>query len=279
MNEYYVYCYLDPTRPGKFQYDGLNICFLYEPFYIGKGKGNRITERLGNYELNSPRRVKHNPIKNNKIKNILSTGINPYYFKLYENMSEIDSNKTESDIIENIGKIVSKDGPLANMSEGGHGGNNMKYLDPDRKGEIYKRLSDLFKGRPYKGPDRGFKISQYTLDGLFIRQWSSISKASRELGIHKYTIIQNVKGEYLSAGGFIFKKGKSPKVEPKEFITKQIIQLDMVDNTIKQWGSLTEASESLGIRISGISMCCTGKYKFSGGFKWKYKEDYDKERT
>ncbi len=25
--------------------------------------------------------------------------------------------------------------------------------------------------------------------------------------------------------------------------------------------------------------CCAGRYKHSGGFKWKYKEDYDKERT
>ena len=40
-NEFYVYCYMDPRKPGKYTYDGLDICFLYEPFYIGSGKNNK----------------------------------------------------------------------------------------------------------------------------------------------------------------------------------------------------------------------------------------------
>ena len=38
---HYVYAYLDPRKPGKYSYKGLNVSFLYEPFYIGKGK-NRL---------------------------------------------------------------------------------------------------------------------------------------------------------------------------------------------------------------------------------------------
>lgn len=36
MNEFYVYVYLDPRNPGKYNYDDLS--FDYEPIYIGKGK-------------------------------------------------------------------------------------------------------------------------------------------------------------------------------------------------------------------------------------------------
>ena len=49
---------------------------------------------------------------------------------------------------------------------------------------------------------------------------------------------------------------------------KPIIQLDMNDNIIKEWLSITEASNHLNIKISGISFVLTGKYKSSGGFKF-----------
>lgn len=29
-NKYYVYAYLDPRKPGKYFYEGLDFCFLYD---------------------------------------------------------------------------------------------------------------------------------------------------------------------------------------------------------------------------------------------------------
>lgn len=54
---------------------------------------------------------------------------------------------------------------------------------------------------------------------------------------------------------------------------KPIIQLDVNDNFIKEWLSITDASESLKIKCSGISFVLKGKYKTSGGFKFKYKNN------
>jgi group I intron endonuclease len=52
---------------------------------------------------------------------------------------------------------------------------------------------------------------------------------------------------------------------------KPIIQLDINENFINEWPSITKASEHLKIECSGISFVLNGKYKTSGGFKFKYK--------
>uniref|UniRef100_UPI0037511A01 LEM-3-like GIY-YIG domain-containing protein n=1 Tax=Acinetobacter sp. TaxID=472 RepID=UPI0037511A01 len=41
---YYVYIFLDPRKSGYFSYGDLN--FVFEPFYVGKGKDNRFKRHL-----------------------------------------------------------------------------------------------------------------------------------------------------------------------------------------------------------------------------------------
>jgi hypothetical protein len=38
VKKYYVYAFLDKSKPGNFNYGDLK--FDYEPFYIGKGTGD-----------------------------------------------------------------------------------------------------------------------------------------------------------------------------------------------------------------------------------------------
>lgn len=45
-NRYYLYALLDTRKPGVFDYNGLHFNFLYEPFYIGKGKGYRYLQHF-----------------------------------------------------------------------------------------------------------------------------------------------------------------------------------------------------------------------------------------
>jgi hypothetical protein len=40
---------------------------------------------------------------------------------------------------------------------------------------------------------------------------------------------------------------------------------------IKEWTSIKEAGESLGIDRSNLSSCCRGRVPIAGGFVWKYK--------
>lgn len=50
---------------------------------------------------------------------------------------------------------------------------------------------------------------------------------------------------------------------------KRVCQYDKDGNFMKQWNSLTEASNKLCIPISNISKCCLGQRNVAGGYIWK----------
>ena len=49
-----------------------------------------------------------------------------------------------------------------------------------------------------------------------------------------------------------------------------VIQKSKENEIIKIWGSIKEASETLGIKRQGISRVCRNGRQTSGGFRWEY---------
>lgn len=81
---------------------------------------------------------------------------------------------------------------------------------------------------------------------------------------------------FINAGKRVrFVKGVSPSTESIERSAisrmKKILQFSMDGEFIMEWGSIKEASESVGVDRSCISRCCLGENKSSAGFKWEYK--------
>ena len=55
------------------------------------------------------------------------------------------------------------------------------------------------------------------------------------------------------------------------FVPKKVIQINKdTKEIIKIYNSIIEASKELKINRTGISNCCSGRYKTSGGYIWKY---------
>ena len=52
-------------------------------------------------------------------------------------------------------------------------------------------------------------------------------------------------------------------------VRKKITQYSKKGEKIKEWRSLIDASKTLNISISDISLCCRGKLKSAGGYKWE----------
>ena len=125
-------------------------------------------------------------------------------------------------------------------------------------------------------------IIQFDLDGNFIKEFSGIQQAQRELGISH--IWECLVCKRKTAGGFqwrysdncedisavIYKKSGKPY--------KEVNQYDKQMNLIKTWASIAEAAETLNINRSNIISVCKNKQKTSGGFIWKYKEGDDNDR-
>lgn len=69
-------------------------------------------------------------------------------------------------------------------------------------------------------------------------------------------ISKSLKGRFLSPNNI-------------EKLKKKIIQLDLQNNIIKEWNSISDAHRELNINIGNIGLCINGLRKTAGGFKWK----------
>jgi hypothetical protein len=137
---------MDPRKPGKYSYSGLDICFLFEPFYIGKGTGDRMFKHL---KWASENMIKNNltDIMRNKIVKIISSGRLPYVDKISQ---EIDSSEKainlEYLIIGSI-KNFRCGGPLLNI-------HLTDRCYPGHTEETRKKISESNSGRKRKEADR-----------------------------------------------------------------------------------------------------------------------------
>lgn len=119
---FYVYVYLNPLKPGKFEYGDIN--FQYEPMYIGKGHKNRMLDHLRNAK--KPYMRSHFI---SKLRQILKMNIEPIIFKVCDNMVESEAFALEKLLITRIGRLSNNTGPLFNYTDGGEGCTGYKH-DP-----------------------------------------------------------------------------------------------------------------------------------------------------
>jgi hypothetical protein len=126
-------------------------------------------------------------------------------------------------------------------------------------------------------------ILQFTEDGKFIREWTSMKEAGNTLQISRGNITSCCKGSYKSAGGFVWRYkvstiedriyvGKVGYEASSESKKKAIIQYSKQGVIIREWSSMKEAGETLKIARESITRCCKEELKSAGGFVWKYKE-------
>ena len=169
MKKYYIYVYLDIMKPGNYIYNDLK--FNFEPFYVGKGYGNRAYAHLA---------IKgKNFLKNKIIKHILDSNLCPIIHKLYTGLTNEQALQLEIDTIKKIGRIQNFNGPLTNMTDGGEGHcgfiqneetkkkrkisrDNSTFWTTVKSKEFKNKMSDISKKR-CENKEYVLKISQSKL--------------------------------------------------------------------------------------------------------------------
>lgn len=129
------------------------------------------------------------------------------------------------------------------------------------------------------------KIVRISPNGSDVVEYCSISEAERSNNFPSRSGITKVcRGEARTCKGYIFmyyedfveyKKGNRELIQnPKK--ENKIVQLDLNNNLIQEYNNISEASNLLNINYKLIHRVCSKKREVTYGFKWMYKEDYEK---
>lgn len=121
MNESYVYMLVDPRNN--------------QPFYVGKGRGNRCRFHLDEAKYYTKRKS----LKLNKIRKLFSLGMEPTIVKVEENVTDAQAIDLEVLLIAEMRDIGI---PLTNMTDGGDGAQGYKHSE-----EYKQMMRERFAGR------------------------------------------------------------------------------------------------------------------------------------
>ena len=120
---------------------------------------------------------------------------------------------------------------------------------------------------------KGNYIKQYTIEGIFVKEYDCITEASLQTGISFAMISANLKGIYQIAGGFLwaYTKNKCPTYVKPYNSKKEVMQYSLEGTFIKEWGCTTDIVNELGISRKRVQNVCTGVQLTGAGFIWAYK--------
>jgi group I intron endonuclease len=272
MKKYYVYAFLDESKPGDFNYSDLT--FDYEPFYIGKGNGDRIITSLLDRE---------SPFKVNKIKKIKRNGGKIIKIKLLENLENDEALEFETQIIKKIGRRDLKLGPLVNQTDGGDG-----RLTSPHSEETKRKISETKKAQkilaysvnPMTDEQREHlrKINQGENNPFFGKHHTDEIKEEQSLRVsgtnhpmwgkkHDDDTIQKIREKRNS----VVNKDRMIQLS-REINSKSVIQYTLEGEVIQEFYSIKEASKFTGCSESIIGKCCRGVIKKPRNFMFKFKD-------
>lgn len=136
--------------------------------------------------------------------------------------------------------------------------------------EARHKISEAHKGKKFSN-DTKDKISK-SLIGNKNCLGKKNSLGYKHTEETKEKIRNSNKGKQYTLG---YKHNEISKLKMAKSHYKIIIQLDKINkNFIKEWISIKDAANALGISRSGISDVLRGSQKTCGGFIWKHKHEY-----
>jgi hypothetical protein len=277
---YYIYIFLDPLNPGEFSYDELK--FDYEPFYVGKGTGGRVSiSKIAN---------RSSPFKRNKILKIKNSGKEIISLIIYKDLNFEDSIIKEIETIKKIGRRDKNIGPLTNLTDGGEGRVNGKnspssiQKSSQSRIETNKRLREM--GHDFtRSEEVKMKLREINMgekNPMFGKTHTEEVKeahSNRVLGTnhpmfgkkHNEETIQKIR----DARSLSVDQDKMSELS-RERNNKTVLQFSLDGEFIGEHESIKIASRDTGLSESIIGKTCRGQIKNPRTFIFKFKNEEDK---
>lgn len=115
------------------------------------------------------------------------------------------------------------------------------------------------------------KVYQFSLDGNFIRSYSSVKLAADSLKIDPANIFSVISGRIKSCGGYYWNTIKKFNFREHKYRTVEIAQYDINNHLIKKYNSIVDAVKDGYGRTSIYNSLRTGNPSL--GYIWKYIKD------
>lgn len=265
--DFYVYHLIDPKN---------NL-----PFYVGKGRGNRMYHHESLAINGYPN---GNTFLYNKIRKVLRESGKIEYRKEKENLTESEAIQSEISDIKKFGRR--KDGgTLCNLTMGGEGISGYQHTY-----QCKKKMSILAK-TPKRIKVANKNVKKAILKNMGWRKLENnhdeIIKAYKKLPMKKLckkfaVCFYTMKKYLVEKNVFVHNKNRerdSLKTRIKKSIankgkaSRAVIQYSLNGDLLKTWPNMSLACDFLGKsnRQGDICSCCTGRQKTAFGYKWKYK--------
>lgn len=124
------------------------------------------------------------------------------------------------------------------------------------------------------GLAKGKSVYQYSLEGQFLKEYSSVRQAANQNNINPSNIVGCCNGLRKQAGIYQWKwKNSNKTISPIAgvFIKDKILQYTQEGIFIKEYNSLDQVCQIFKISKSALSQACKGKTKTLLGYQWNYK--------
>lgn len=294
MPQYYTYQLVDP-RTNK-------------PFYVGKGVGTRALEHKKEAKFSLQKQT--NILKCQKINEIIAAGLDVIVNYVGSNLTEIDAYALEIRLIKQYGKIIDGTGILTNIRDGGKDGlgkrrrNIVQYTIDGKKVRTFQFIIEAARtlqvkkgtimaalqgritfagGYRWSYADKSLlpvlkrkriAVTQFSLEGVPLKDFASIEEAGKINGIRPELIAQCVHKNFNSCHGFRWAlKGLLPsKLKRKKFLpgTVKYGCFSKAGKLIQTFDTLPKAASWANLHKSSVYGCCTKKVQQVGGYVWRF---------
>lgn len=227
MTTFYVYHLIDPRTNN--------------PFYVGKGCGNRAKHHITEARGNKTKWI--NRIKCQIILNIEMCGLDVGIRTVSDGLTESQAYAIEADMIFDMGRLIDGSGMLANIASGGLGGNVGVGVR---------------------------SVQSYTETGALLRSFPSLSAASEGYNIHISTICSALNGRTSKAAGVRWGYDGEPLPPYINGAKSPVSQFTYGGEHLNDFPTVASASVASKVGATLIVGCCRHDGYVAGGYRWAY---------